>query len=564
VLQSLIYLREVLIHRNYDPDRTTLGGDWLDLGGFKNLVYRRDIAEAIELTVGFELEDDELPDYLSEHEREELEEAGFALPESWLGQVDEVSVSLSIRWSEARGRPFVDAVECQIDGRSLARIVSTPDGRQVFLERLDTSLPIFAGSVLSEEGDVPEPFGERFASALSPSVTTQFAYSLDALLSEERPFGNKKLAELEELEVAAKGQPRLLEALLKEVSMRSSRHAAELKRRIKAQIQAAGSQQSVSYLGITNQTDALPDARLGLKLDKSVWLDDAKIDEENCAQFRLLSESLLSGFLVGPLQILGSWLENFSYIGPLRDLPARNQLPQRSPDKSRWAKGLSAWELLHQASDRELAEINYWMGNDCLKTGYQVVVHRFRELPLDSPLMSYLVREMELEDQLTAKEIVENLPVRTRIALREESSGLEVMPQDIGVGISQLFPVVMLTISQHSGLIAIEQPELHVHPAIQVELADLFARYAIEHNKLMILETHSEHVMLRLLRRIREEPDIGDKQAQRLRKEAVSVIYVQSSLEGTQFKQLRIDDSGDFLDEWPQGFFDERDRELFF
>ena len=37
VLQSLIYLREVLISGNYDPDKTTLGGEWLDLGGFRNL-----------------------------------------------------------------------------------------------------------------------------------------------------------------------------------------------------------------------------------------------------------------------------------------------------------------------------------------------------------------------------------------------------------------------------------------------------------------------------------------------------------------------------------------------
>ena len=37
-----------------------------------------------------------------------------------------------------------------------------------------------------------------------------------------------------------------------------------------------------------------------------------------------------------------------------------------------------------------------------------------------------------------------------------------------------------------------------------------------------------------------------------------------STAEGTKFKRLHIDDSGDFLDEWPDGFFDERDMELFF
>jgi predicted ATPase len=76
VLQSLIYLRELLVHGNYDRDATTLGGDWLDLGSSRNLIYQRDLDEAITISVGFELEDgEELPSYLTEHEREELEQA---------------------------------------------------------------------------------------------------------------------------------------------------------------------------------------------------------------------------------------------------------------------------------------------------------------------------------------------------------------------------------------------------------------------------------------------------------------------------------------------------------
>ena len=114
-------------------------------------------------------------------------------------------------------------------------------------------------------------------------------------------------------------------------------------------------------------------------------------------------------------------------------------------------------------------------------------------------------------------------------------------------------------------MIAIEQPELHVHPAIQVELADLFARYAIQNNTMMLLETHSEHLLLRLLRRIRESnQSVNEVNASVITQESVSVQYVQPTPEGTQFSRLRIDDEGDFLDEWPNGFFDERDEELFF
>jgi len=57
------------------------------------------------------------------------------------------------------------------------------------------------------------------------------------------------------------------------------------------------------------------------------------------------------------------------------------------------------------------------------------------------------------------------------------------------VGISQIFPVLVLSILQKQGLVAIEQPELHIHPKLQVELADVFVRYAKESNALFLLET---------------------------------------------------------------------------
>lgn len=569
VLQSLIYLREILLHRNYDPDKTALGGEWLDLGGFRNLIHGRDLGEAVEISLGFELEGDQLPDYLSDHEREEFEEIGFEPPEAWLGKVSEISITISMRWSEIQRRPFVELFESRINGLQLARIRSTADGRQIFLEQLDTSHPAFSSARLFSDDDSADlTFQERFSSILSSSTITQATRALDSLLMENRPFARNTLAELEELRFgAAKGRRSLLEKISEELSKRTTRRAAELNKSIKDEIQTAEVDGKLGYIGLNGQNDALPDLAHGLRFDQSVWADEDEISEEvGMQKFQLLCESLISGLVAGPLKLIGNWLDEFSYIGPLRDLPARNMEPQRTPDKARWAKGLNAWEFLHFASEQQIKEINYWLGENCLNTGYQAVVYRYRELSVDNPLLTYLDHEVELDQQLMLKEMIENIPIRTRMTLREQDTGLDVMPQDIGVGISQLFPVVVLTVIQETGLIAIEQPELHVHPAIQVELADLFARYAIEHKKLMLLETHSEHLMLRLLRRIREVPsDASEAEIhQSLDKDSVSVVYVQPSAEGTTFKRLRIDDRGDFLDEWPQGFFDERDKELFF
>ena len=118
---------------------------------------------------------------------------------------------------------------------------------------------------------------------------------------------------------------------------------------------------------------------------------------------------------------------------------------------------------------------------------------------------------------------------------------------------------------------AIEQPELHIHPAIQVRIGDLFIR-AIQPDleglpfggKTLLIETHSEHILLRLLRRIREKT--GDELppgVAGLMAEELSLIYVESDGQGVRFRPLRVDAEGEFLDQWPSGFFEERAGELF-
>ncbi len=571
VLQSLIYLREVLVDRNYDADTTQLGGEWLDLGGFRNLVHgRKHLSDAIELELGFSLDGETLPDFLSDHEREEIDAAGFEPLDSWLERANSVSVKLSVRWSESRGdsgAPYVDSYSVSFDSEVFAIIASSADGKQVFLKELNLAHPILRSfSSNAEDEDAPD-FQQLFLSLVSASVTTRATDTLRSLLADDRAFADKTLDQLEELiSGAARGQHALLKKLEEELLARTSRRAASLLEFVRRELGESSQDERLSYIGLTSQTDALPHPNLPLRFDSSLWaeLEGDEDAERNAALFHHLAESLISAYVVGPAQVLRDWLADFTYIGPLRDLPERNFSPKLSPDRSRWAKGLAAWQLLHQLSDRKIGEINFWLGSECLKTGYQVVVKRYRELPTDSPLFTYLDREMDMDEQLTVKKLVEEIPLKSRVILREEDNELEVMAQDIGVGISQLLPVVVLAVTKESGLLAIEQPELHIHPAIQVELADLFARYAIDHKKIVLLETHSEHLMLRLLRRIREQPSESEElSANRLEKDTVSVHYVQASANGTRFERLRIDDDGDFLDEWPNGFFDERDEELF-
>ncbi len=79
-----------------------------------------------------------------------------------------------------------------------------------------------------------------------------------------------------------------------------------------------------------------------------------------------------------------------------------------------------------------------------------------------------------------------------------------------------------------------------------------------------LLETHSEHLILRLLRRIQETTEgTLPAEAQPLKADDVSVVFVEQHNGESRVTPLPIDDTGEFTRHWPQGFFEERVHELF-
>ncbi len=125
---------------------------------------------------------------------------------------------------------------------------------------------------------------------------------------------------------------------------------------------------------------------------------------------------------------------------------------------------------------------------------------------------------------------------------------------DVGFGISQLLPFIVQSLVSEKQIISIEQPEVHVHPKLQADLGDLLAEAIKEpRQNRFIVETHSEHLILRLQRLVYK----GE-----IKPEDVSVIYVSRGPEGAKAERLHLDEEGDFIDEWPNGFFLERLREL--
>ena len=116
-----------------------------------------------------------------------------------------------------------------------------------------------------------------------------------------------------------------------------------------------------------------------------------------------------------------------------------------------------------------------------------------------------------------------------------------------------------------SKILAMEQPEIHLHPALQAELGDVFIESALGPRKnTFILETHSEHLILRLLRRIRETSN-GElvKGACAISPQDVAVLYVVPDKGGSVITEIPIRQDGEFITNWPDGFFPERAEELF-
>lgn len=120
----------------------------------------------------------------------------------------------------------------------------------------------------------------------------------------------------------------------------------------------------------------------------------------------------------------------------------------------------------------------------------------------------------------------------------------------MGVGASQLLPVITVVLAAEKGsVVCIEQPELHLHPAVQSRLADFFlwARPDIS----LIIETHSEYMITRIRRRSAEDTIDGDQ---------ISLLFAEQAIGVTTLRSLKLTSLGD-LSDWPMGFFDTQDEE---
>lgn len=590
ILQALHYLREILERNNPDPDQTIAGG-LTDLGGFATLVHNHDLSRPIRIKVRIDLSEDQGSERLPLNSGGSLRDDRFnELGIRYLvgentelrdyAVVQEVGIGIEVRWSDLINAPYVSCLDVEMDEEALCSVVSPAQvGRAMATDfnfehsllqpirypydypEEDETLGFL--NVLSEDGEVHK---ER---ALSTDL-------LEAIWHNSREMSSV-MEEMNEQEL--------------EDAADSSAWDTDVRVGIETEL---GALPEIDKPLTSDFVD--PDRDLSMRafmagesaadkiMDRTFGRSSRMTRDENEAYENALKHykqqldtvaglsAIMDELILGPVRIVRDYLQAVTYIGPLREIPSRGYRPRLSPDESRWAQGLAAWDVLYTQSGEELLDsVNEWMSSEeRLRTGYVLVKSSYKQISTAEGLHQLFKRGINEDDLGDLQELYEAIPTKSEIGLMDLARGIPVAPSDVGVGISQMVPVVVACLMEPDGLVAIEQPELHIHPAIQVGLGDLFIsatstyRPATGPERSLLVETHSEHIMLRLLRRVREQSEnelppgiLG------LTPNDLSVVYVEATEQGPVFKKLRVSEDGDFVDNWPKGFFEERAEELF-
>lgn len=228
-------------------------------------------------------------------------------------------------------------------------------------------------------------------------------------------------------------------------------------------------------------------------------------------------------------------LSMLSYLGPLRDHPHRTYGWAGNTPETVGARGeyAIACILAAQAADRKL--------NRGKRKRQQAFM----------PFIAQWLVDLGVIESFTVKPTA---PGRKDYEVRVKTRGglTEVALPDVGFGVSQVLPALVQAFYCAPGsMVWMEQPEIHLHPQVQAELADVFisAVQAYEQgrprNVQLIVETHSEHFLNRLQRRIAEGA---------LRPEDVAIYFARPTERGAELDELKVNELGDITN-WPDAFF---------
>lgn len=234
-------------------------------------------------------------------------------------------------------------------------------------------------------------------------------------------------------------------------------------------------------------------------------------------------------------------VSSLSYVGPLREEPARRYIYEDEVVEV-GVKGENAAYIYLIEQDTTLDPIYFYDSET------QTFVEKRKER-LGSAVEKWL-SSMGIRG-LTPKG--DKNGVISLLLESGTSSRSSVNIADVGFGVSQVFPIVVAGLRARAGsCLLLEQPEIHLHPGLQMQLADYLLSLALA-NKQIVVETHSDHLVNRIVRRVVEDPT-GDIA------KLVRIYFVEPSSSGSSVELVKLDPDRGIVN-WPRGFFDQTANE---
>lgn len=230
--------------------------------------------------------------------------------------------------------------------------------------------------------------------------------------------------------------------------------------------------------------------------------------------------------LIGPALL--DELSKIIYLGPVRRLAQRDYI---------WSGRMPA-----HIGDDGAKSVDVLIASGAAK---QAAIRRNKSQPPEAMLFEqteFWLKQMNLADGLAVKAIGNS----ARYELLIKSNGEEANLKDVGVGVSQVLPVIVAALFAKPGhIVMVEEPESHLHPLAQSQLAELFAKISAERGVQFIVETHSEHLFRRMQTLIAK---------QELKPEQAAMYFVERDGKQAKLRMLDLDDVGRIRN-WPPMFF---------
>ena len=217
------------------------------------------------------------------------------------------------------------------------------------------------------------------------------------------------------------------------------------------------------------------------------------------------------------------------YLGPLRDYPQRQYTWGGGQPSDMGRRGERVIDAL--LASREGERITRGKGHK------STTIEKY---------VAWWLRELGLIHSFQVDAITEGSNLY-QVRVQKTASSPPVLITDVGFGVSQVLPVLTLCFYVPKGsTIILEQPEIHLHPLVQAGLADVFIDAIKKRNIQIVLESHSEHLLTRLQRRIAEEV---------IESEDASLYFCERDEKaGSKLVSLKMDLFGQ-IQNWPKDFF---------